>query len=116
MAGDWARPVVHWEIQAKDPVKAREFYSAMFNWEVGEGQIANIGPGIGAPEPITGHIRSSATPGVVLYVQVLQLRESLDRAVELGGSILREPFDLPGGQTLAWISDPEGNQLVLIQQ
>lgn len=116
MAEDWARPVVHWEIQAKDPEQARKFYSAMFNWQISEGQIGNIGPGIGAPEPITGHIRGSQKSAAVLYVQVLKLRESLDRAVELGGSILREPFDLPSGQTLAWIADPEGNQVVLVQQ
>ena len=116
MAEVWARPMVHWEIQAKDPDGASKFYSAMFNWEIGEGRIANIGAGIGAPEPITGHIRASATPGVVLYVQVLKLRETLDRAVALGGAILREPFDLPTGQTLAWMADPEGNQVVLVQQ
>ena len=117
MAEDWARPVVHWEIQAKDPEKARKFYAAMFNWEIGDGRISNIAAGIGGPQPGPGgHIRASETPGIVLYVQVLTLRESLDRAVELGGAILREPFDLPSGQTLAWIADPEGNQVVLIQQ
>ena len=116
MAEDWSRPVVHWEIQAKNPEQARKFYSALFNWEIGEGQIANIGPGIGAPEPITGHIRGNRESAVVLYVQVLSLRASLDRAVELGGSILREPFDPPSGPTLAWLADPEGNQVVLVQQ
>ncbi len=117
MAGDWARPVVHWEIQAKDGEKSKKFYAEMFNWQIGEGRIANIPAGIGAPEPaISGHIRQNDRPGVVLYVQVLQLRESLDRAVRLGGAILREPFDLPTGQTLAWIADPEDNQIVLVQQ
>ena len=53
---------------------------------------------------------------MVLYVQVLKLRETLDRAVALGGAILREPFDLSTGQTLAWMADPEGNQVVLVQQ
>ena len=117
MAQDWARPFVHWEIQAKDPAKARTFYSAMFNWQIGDGRIANIPAGIGAPEPgPSGHIRESGSSAFVPYFQVLKLRESLDRAVELGGAILREPFDLPTGQTLAWIADPEGNQVVLVQQ
>jgi predicted enzyme related to lactoylglutathione lyase len=27
-----------------------------------------------------------------------------------------EPFDIPGGPTLAGIKDPEGNQITLVQQ
>jgi len=30
--------------------------------------------------------------------------------------VLREPFDVPSGQTLAWIADPEGNRITLVQQ
>ena len=30
---DWARPVVHWEILARDQAKMRDFYAQMFNWE-----------------------------------------------------------------------------------
>ena len=117
MAEDWARPFVHWEIQAKDAAQARKFYGTMFNWAISEDRIANIPAGIGGPEPGPGgHIRESGASAFVPYIQVLKLRESLDRAVELGGAILREPFDLPTGQTLAWIADPEGNQVVLVQQ
>ena len=59
---DWARPVVHWEIEARD------------------------------------------------------LRASLARAVELGGAVVAEPFDVPNGPTLAAITDPEGNPVTLVQQ
>ena len=117
MAEDWSRPVVHWEIQARDADKMSDFYSKMFNWEIGAGQIRNISAGIGAPEPITGHIRQADASGPVLYVQVLSLKDTLTRCGELGGRVVREPFD-PGGRppTLAWIDDPEGNRLVLVQQ
>jgi predicted enzyme related to lactoylglutathione lyase len=37
-------------------------------------------------------------------------------AAELGGQVVLEPFDVPGGPTLASIVDPEGNPLVLVQQ
>ena len=117
MAEDWARPVVHWEIQAKDADKMTKFYSEMFNWNIGEGRIRQIPAGIGAPEPaITGHLRKSDASRVVLYVQVLKLEASMAKAKELGGSVLREPFQPGGGPTLAWIADPEGNQVVLVQQ
>jgi predicted enzyme related to lactoylglutathione lyase len=55
-------------------------------------------------------------PGVVLYVQVRDLPASLARAVQLGGQLVTEPFDVPDGPTLAAVDDPEGNPLVLVQQ
>lgn len=114
---DWARPLVHWEIHAKDPEKAKAFYGTLFNWNIGDGKLKAIPAGIGGPEPGPGgHILEASTPRVVLYFQVLHLRQTLEKATELGGEVTREPFDIPSGQTLAWINDPEGNPLVLVQQ
>ena len=114
---DWARPVVHWEIEARDPDAQRAFYAALFNWDIGDGPIMNIGAGLGGPEPgPAGHLRQSDRSGVNLYVQVRDLRTSMDKAVELGGTVVAEPFDIPGGPTLAGINDPEGNPLMLVQQ
>jgi predicted enzyme related to lactoylglutathione lyase len=117
MAEDWVRPVVHWEIQAKDAGKMSDFYSKMFNWQIGEeGRVRQISPGIGAPETITGHILESPTSGFSLYVQVLDIHTALLKARDLGGEVLREAFQPAGQPTLAWIADPEGNKLVLVQQ
>jgi uncharacterized protein len=116
MARDWARPVVHWEIEAKDPERQRAFYAELFNWRVGEGFIMEIPAGIGGPEPgPAGHIRGSERSGVTLYVQVADLRASLDKSVTLGATIVAEPFDVPDGPTLAGITDPEGNPVMLVQ-
>lgn len=117
MVKDWARPVVHWEIEAVDPERLRSFYSALFNWDVGDGPIMSIGAGIGGPEPgPNGHIRATGRSGVTLYVQVLDIRASLEKTKELGGSVASEPFQLPGTPTMAAIADPEGNPVMLIQQ
>lgn len=117
MQEEWPRPVVHWEIQARDPEWIRAFYSAMFNWPIGDGRIMAIPPGAGGPESgPAGHILRSETSRVVLYIQVQDLRASLARATELGGAVRREPFDVPGGPTIAGIVDPEGNEVVLVQQ
>ncbi|MGH9306697.1 MAG: VOC family protein [Acidimicrobiales bacterium] len=114
---DWPRPVVHWEIEATDPEKLRMFYSDMFQWDIGDGPINQIAPGIGGPEPGPGgHLRQGDRPGVRLYIQVRDLRSSLDRATSLGAVTVAEPFDVPGGPTLAAIEDPEGNPVVLVQQ
>jgi predicted enzyme related to lactoylglutathione lyase len=116
MADDWARPVVHWEIEAKDAELLRAFYRELFNWKIGDGFIMDIPAGIGGPEPgPAGHIRQSDRSGVTLYVQVGNLRASLDKSATLGATIVAEPFDIPGGPTLAGITDPEGNPVMLVQ-
>lgn len=116
-SADWARPVVHWEIEARDPERQRTFYRDLFNWEIGDGPIMNIPAGLGGPEPgPAGHIRQGDTPGVRLYVQVRDLAASLVRTGELGGTVVVEPFDVPGGPTIAFVTDPEGNPLTLVQQ
>jgi uncharacterized protein len=114
---DWARPVVHWEIAARDPQRQAAFYRELFNWEIGDGAIMQISPGLGGPEPgPAGHLRRGDQPGVILYVQVRELSASLSRAQELGAALVTAPFDVPGGPTLAAINDPEGNPLMLVQQ
>jgi predicted enzyme related to lactoylglutathione lyase len=116
MAEDWARPVVHWEIEALDPDSQRAFYGALFNWDIGTGSIMQIPAGIGGPEPgPAGHLRQSSRSRVTLYIQVRDLRESLAKVAELGGTVVAEPFDLPDTPTLAAITDPEGNPVMLVQ-
>ena len=117
MGDDWARPVVHWEIEARDAERLRSFYGALFNWRIGEGPIMPIEPGIGGPEPgPAGHIRQGERSSVTLYVQVRDLSASLAKAADLGGTVAIEPFDVPNGPTLAAITDPEGNSVMLVQQ
>jgi hypothetical protein len=114
---DWARPVVHWEIVARDPERQAAFYRGLCHWEIGAGPIMAIPPGLGGPEPGPGgHIRQGDSSGVTLYVQVRDLRASLALAVELGATVVAEPFDVPAGPTLAAITDPEGVPVVLVQQ
>ena len=118
MSQDWARPVVHFEIEARDIAKQRAFYRALFNWDIADDDvIAPIGAGLGGPEPgPAGHLRQGQRSGVALYVQVRNLRESMQRAVELGGAVTMEPFDVPNGPTIAGITDPEDNPVTLVQQ
>src|ERR1700688_5089719 len=102
MGDDWARPVVHWEIEAVDADRQRAFYSQLFNWEIGDGPIMTIPAGIGGPEPgPAGHIQAGAKSDVSLYVQVGDLRSTIDQAIELRGKETIPPFDLENGQTLA---------------
>ena len=81
MADDWARPVVHWAIEARDPEAIRAFYRDLFNWEIGDGPFMEIPAGIGGPEPgPAGHIQQGDRSAVSLYVQVRDIKASFARA------------------------------------
>jgi len=114
---DVPRPVVHWEIAGVDAEALREFYRGLFHWEIGDGPIMAINPAEGGPLPGPGgHLRPARGPRVTLYVQVRDLAESLDRAVDLGGSVAMEITRIPDQPTLAGIRDPEGTVVMLVQQ
>ena len=113
----WARPVVYFEIGAKDEQVLIPFYKQMFNWDIGDGPIHRVPVGIGGPENgIGGHIRRSEHGGISLYIQVKSVERSLAQAVELGGKTTLDPYQIPGGALIAGITDPEGNPLMLVQQ
>lgn len=114
---DWARPVVHWALQARDPDRQRAFYAQLFEWDIADGPFMMVESGLGGPEPgPQGHIEPGEHARFVLYVQVRDLTASLQRTTELGGTVEGQPFDVPGGPTIAPITDPEGNPLMLVQQ
>jgi predicted enzyme related to lactoylglutathione lyase len=117
----WARPVVFFEIHAKDQERIAAFYREMFEWNISPGNIPgflSIEHGIGAdPEGISGVIAPAThQPSVSLVIQVADLKDSLVHAEELGGSVLMQPIDVPQGPTVARIADPEGNVVTLVQQ
>lgn len=117
MTDDWARPVVHWHIEARDPERQKAFYAALFNWEIADGPLMQIPAGVGGPQPGPGgHLESGDRPGVALYVQVRDLKASLSKAADLGAAVVREPYDMPNGVTIAAVTDPEGLLLMLVQQ
>jgi predicted enzyme related to lactoylglutathione lyase len=116
---DWARPVVAFEIRGRDNARLQHFYGALFNWQIEANALgfAQIAAGIGGPEPgPVGFLLKSEAPGITLFVQVLDLRSSLEKAKQLGGSVLAEPFQVPNGPAIARIADPEGTPVGLIQQ
>jgi hypothetical protein len=115
---DWERPVVFFQIRAKDARAMRAFYRELFSWKIEENDFAaRIAPGVGPPVEGVGGVIVPAqdAPGTSLFVQVRDLQESLEKAVTLGGKRTAEPFDVPNGPTIAQIADPEGNLVGLVQ-
>lgn len=116
---DWPRPVVAFQIMAKDMEKQRAFYSEMFDWDITQRDglpVLTIPPGKGPPEEgLSGTIVQSEAPALSFFIQVVDLAESLKKAEELGGKATMQPFDVPNGPTIAQIADPEGNLVPLVQ-
>lgn len=113
------RPVVNFQIRGHDANRLAEFYKQIFGWEMSTDNplgIHFIEPGIGAPPEGIGGTIFPGDPAVVIFVQVLSLTDTLARAEELGGKRVMEPFDVPGGPTVAQMADPEGNIIGLVKQ
>jgi predicted enzyme related to lactoylglutathione lyase len=44
-----------------------------------------------------------------VYVDVDDLRATLDKAKSLGAEVMMPPMDVPGGPAIAQFRDPDGN-------
>ena len=110
------RPVVHFEIGCRDTAKTKEFYSKLFDWQIqGSGMAANILTGAG--KGIEGHITALGHDPqnyVTIYVEVDDVKAYLEKAKSLGGKTLVPPVAIPTGH-FAWLSDPDGNIIALLQ-
>ena len=114
------RPVVFFEIRGRDSKRLQEFYASLFGWKIDSNNPINYGmvePGIGGPaEGVGGGIVQGEKPLVTIYVQVVDLDETLAKAGELGGKAVMQPMDFPNGPTVAMLEDPEGNTIGLVKQ
>ena len=110
------KPVVHWEITARDPRKLETFYRQMFDWHVDESPLAyrrvQTGDGINGGFAETD---GSWPSGALFYVQVDDLRSYLDKAERLGASTLLPPTDMADAR-IAIIRDPEGVRVGLMER
>ena len=116
---DWPRPVVAFQIQAKDRDKQEAFYREMFDWDITAEPalpVSLIPPGKGPPEKgIFGVVLQNDRPAVVVFIQVADLSASVAKAQQMGGQHVFGPLDVPNGPTIAQIEDPEGNLVGLVQ-
>ncbi len=110
------KPVVHFEIGCRDSAATQAFYRELFDWQItaaGAAAVINTGGGAG----IDGHITALGHEPhnyVTVYVQVDDLQAYLDKAKALGGKTLVPPVPIPTGK-FAWMADPEGNLIGLLQ-
>jgi hypothetical protein len=99
-----------------DPAKAAEFYGGLFGWELEE-SMPEDAPG----SYLTARIRGgdvgavssmpeggSAVPVWNTYIWVDDADATAKQVVQAGGSVLSEPFDIPGAGRMAVLADTEG--------
>src|SRR5581483_2503294 len=111
------RPVVHWQIDAKDPAKAQSFYGELFDWQIDANNPWNYGlVNTGGDGGINGGIGPTQDASrVVFFVQVDDLQGYLDKAERLGARTLMPPTEIPGAVTMAMFADLEGNHVGLVK-
>ena len=109
-------PVVHFEIGCKSLSKTSDFYSKLFDWQMKPTPMsANIKTG--SEKGIEGHITSLGHEPehyVAFYVEVEDIKAYLEKAKSLGGKVLVPAVKIPTGH-FAWIADPDGNIVGLLQ-
>ena len=105
-------PVMRWQILSKDPDKAAEFYTKLFDWTVNaDNALGYRLVDTGSERGIKGGIWPSPPEGhafVQLYVEVEDLASSVAKASGLGAGVIVPPQNLPDGDELAILVDPEG--------
>ena len=106
------RPVVKWQMIARDPERLAAFYSELFDWKIDAGNALHYREvDTGSPKGIGGGIWPAppeAPSFVQLFVEVDDLEGSLAQAVALGADVLVPPQELPDGDALAIVRDPAG--------
>ena len=108
--------VVHWEVQAKDPVKQQTFFADLFGWAIDANNPMNYGMvASGSPGAIGGGIGpASDTSRVTIYVQVPDINAALAKAEALGARTVMPRMDA-GAVTMGQFADLEGNLIGLVE-
>ena len=101
------------EFAVSDMVESKRFYGAAFDWEFND-----YGPdyaGIRIEGGEAGGFRlepTVATGGPLIVLYSSDLEATLAKVREVGGRIVKEPFEFPGGRRFHF-QDPSGNELAV---
>ncbi|HEV8536923.1 MAG TPA: VOC family protein [Candidatus Limnocylindria bacterium] len=107
--------LVHFELLAKDPARAKRFYSSLFGWKFKDSDIPGVEYYvIEGAEPGGALNPNQDTPGSVVYFDTDDIDASIKKIRELGGKG-DEKLPIPGQGWFAGCTDTEGNNFSLFQ-
>lgn len=107
--------IVHFEIGCRDRKRSGAFYSKLFDWDLRDSQNEYGDQILGAG--LAGHIVSLGHDPhnyVLVYAEVDDITSSISNAEAMGGEKMVGPLPIPGGRRFAWLKDPEGTVIGLI--
>jgi hypothetical protein len=100
------------EFPATDIQATKRFYEQVFGWE-----FTDYGPDYTSftDGRLTGGLRkvdSHPTGGPLVVIYAVDLEQLQKAVIEAGGTIVREPFEFPGGRRFHF-TDPSRNELAV---
>lgn len=108
------------DLSTPDVDRSRTFYSAVLGWTyqtsttpMGSYHLA-LADGQQAAGMMASDPASAAPPSWTSFVRVSDVHEAVVACADAGGSVLAEPFEIPGGARVAVIADPTGAMLAVI--
>ena len=116
---------IHWsELLTRDTGKARAYFAEIAGWQVNEVPMAPDQPPYLLCEahgrPVAGIMDMNRPefegmpPNWTTFIHIDDVDQACARTIEMGGHVLREPFDVAQAGRIAIISDPTGGVVGLI--
>ncbi|HEY7739654.1 MAG TPA: VOC family protein [Steroidobacteraceae bacterium] len=119
--------VVHFEIQGSDPEALARFYTGLFGWKIsrwGDAPYWLVDTGDAAQPGINGGLLPRRGPppadgqsvnAFVCTIEVASVDDHFAKALQLGGKAALPKMPIPSVGWLAYVKDPDGNILGLMQ-
>jgi predicted enzyme related to lactoylglutathione lyase len=103
------------ELTTSDHLAAFDFYSKLFGWvKNGEFDMGPMGMYLmyGQGETMYGGMFTRTPdmppPNWLCYIKVPDAKDAAKTIARLGGTLIREPMEVPGGDWIAIATDPQG--------
>jgi predicted enzyme related to lactoylglutathione lyase len=107
-------PVVHAEIRSENPDATRQFFADLFGWKVAsEGAFPGytfIDTGVEGGTYVAISPRQGAEDEVLFFVAVEDVAATLQRAEQLGGTIIQSAQQVPG-TSFGVFADAQGHKV-----
>ncbi len=106
------------ELFTSDTQGAARFYSQLLGWQPFNPDTVSAGAaaaphtvwmmGFNQVGSMRRHVGEGTMPMWLPFIAVEDVDRSAQRAAELGGSVISEPFDVPNSGRFAILRDPQG--------